>query len=203
MWCARCGLGWPEEARRRGAGAGGGDGWRRRRSDSSGRWRPGLGASPARGGACGRVGLVRERAESGAPRRARPAALMARGSGGPAREGRRGWARKLHGNEGVPFPGSVEADVGRRVALRVRQGRGGGAAAMAGRWRARLVAVRRGRGAGTRGEGRQGRAVSVRAEARPATARARPAACERARNGTERRRVPVAARSDGMGGGAH
>jgi len=162
-----------------------------------------LRASPARGGACGRVGLVRERAESGAPRRARLAALMARGGGGPAREGRRGWARKLHGNEGVPFPGSVEADVGRRVALRVRQGRGGGAAAMAGRWRARLVAVRRGRGAGTRGEGRQGRAVSVRVEARPGTARARPAACERARNRTERLRVPVAARSDGMGGSVH
>ena len=32
--------------------------------------------------------------------------------------GRRGWARKLHGNEEVPFPGSVGEDVGRRVALR-------------------------------------------------------------------------------------
>ena len=42
---------------------------------------------------------------------------VGRAGGGLAREGRRGWARKLHGNEGVPFPGSVGADVGQRVVL--------------------------------------------------------------------------------------
>ena len=151
LWWVESGWGRPDAACPRRAGAGGGGLRRRRRSGEPGRGRPGLRASPARGGACGRVGLVRERAESGAPRRARPAALMARSSGGPAREGRRGWARKLHGNEGVPFPGLVEADVGRRVALRVRQGRGGGAAAMAGggelgSWRSGAVAAL-GRGA--------------------------------------------------------
>jgi len=68
-------------------------------------------------------------------------------------------------------------------------GRGvqGQAATMAGRchlgsWRSGAVAAL-GRG----GEDRQGRAVSARAEARPGTARARPAACERATNGAERR----------------
>ena len=43
----------------------------------------------------------------------RPAAMTARRGGAPTRKGGDGWARKLHGDEAVPFSGLSRAVDGR------------------------------------------------------------------------------------------
>ena len=80
--------------------------------------------------------------------------MAAQRGGALARGGGDGWAQKLHGDEGVPFPGSARGVDGRRWGLRgepeLRGSNGGGHGCASGRTRLGLLEPEREGGEGGR-----------------------------------------------------
>ena len=97
-------------------------------------------------GGLGARGGARRRRLDGA---GRPAVALPRRGGAPATGGRGGLSQELRGEVGVPFPGLVGAERGRRVGLR------GGVELWRRQWWAAAMFWASGEAAGARGTGRR------------------------------------------------